>query len=667
MKPCNCARAAGAETFMADNDDFLDGIEEPGAPSSAPLRKRKSRQPAETLLPRALIESVLGLDGIADISNRPGLCLLVKAPSVDWVDPIFSWLKQIADWDYREAGVSFRRTNHRDDIGGWQTVAALTAGGRVLGVSHDPEQFLPESLVSAADMVLQLPHPNARVVNAVIKAVTGKPPKGLTDAVVATLGFEQIAACIRQNSTPSQCVERLQRAAQPRPIVMAGEIPDIKDLYGYGDAKVWALELIEDLEAWRRGDIAFDDIDRNAVLVSPPGLGKSTFARSLAKSAGVPLIATSVGQWFANGPGHLDSVIKQIDKTFAEARAVAPAVLFLDELDAVPDRATLTPRGRDWWLPVITHLLIALDSAVSTENTKLIVVGATNHGDRIDKALIRPGRLSKIIEIGLPDAEDLAGILRQHLGLDLFGDDLTLAANIALGATGASIVACVKAARRRARQAERSMMMSDLLEVLAPPDQRPPDFLRRIAIHEAGHAVAIAMLDVGVVEAVSILGNDTTGGHTTYAADDFFITKAEVERYIAKTLAGRAAEELILGYPGTGSGGSVNSDPARATIVTARLHLSVGLGDELIYRSDEASIPTVLSREPKLTQIVENHLQRLYQQAQDVVTANRDMVEAVAVALLERRHLTGSDFTAVIETTLQRRQAGQTHEEKPHG
>ena len=220
------------------------------------------------------------------------------------------------------------------------------------------------------------------------------------------------------------------------------------------------------------------------------------FVRSLARALGLPLIATSVSAWFAQTAGNLDDVIKAADEVFATAAAVAPAIVFLDELDAVPDRATLSPRGRDWWTPVVTHLLLVLDLAVSGENGRTIVLGATNHPERLDSALIRPGRLDRILRIGPPDAPARAGILAMHLkGEILEGVDLGEAANLAEGMTGAELAEAVKRARRAARVAGRPLALADLSAAIAPPDARSEAERRRTAVHEAGHAVA--MLAVG--------------------------------------------------------------------------------------------------------------------------------------------------------------------------
>jgi hypothetical protein len=163
-------------------------------------------------------------------------------------------------------------------------------------------------------------------------------------------------------------------------------------MHGMGEAMAWANRLLADLERWRAGEIPFEAIERHVVLASEPGLGKTTFARSLAKSARLPLVATSVGAWFSSSAGYLDSVVKAIDGAFARAAASAPAILFLDELDALPSREALGPREGSWWTPVIGHMLTTLDGAISGVAGRLIIVGATNYAQKLDPALIRPGR-----------------------------------------------------------------------------------------------------------------------------------------------------------------------------------------------------------------------------------------------------------------------------------
>jgi SpoVK/Ycf46/Vps4 family AAA+-type ATPase len=228
-------------------------------------------------------------------------------------------------------------------------------------------------------------------------------------------------------------------------------VPLLQDLHGYGEAKKWGLDLIGDLIAYRKGRLPFASLSARVVLASEPGLGKTSFVRSLARSANLPLVASSVASWFTASSGRLDGVLRAIDKVFQEARAKAPAILFFDEIDALPSHTDLDDRSRSYWLPVVTHMLTLLDSAVSSENDNLVIIAATNHADALDPALVRPGRLDRIIKIERPDADAIAGILRQHLGNDLPDYDLAPIAELANGATGAELMGLVKRARALAR------------------------------------------------------------------------------------------------------------------------------------------------------------------------------------------------------------------------
>lgn len=610
---------------------------------------------AYDILPAALLESAVTPDQMSLISGEGTFCLAVEVPSAEWVKPMLRSITAIGDWEHRfSKAAPSRSKSATDDLEAQAVVRNLAQGGRVLGVVANLD-LLPPALRAAADLTLRLAPPSPALILQVIEAVAGPCPADVPSDLGSGLGFDQIVGCIRAGSSAAECIERLTRIGKDRKTTdpMVSDVPELDQLHGYGEAMTWGLRLAEDLDAWRRGTLKMSDLQSAVVLASAPGLGKTTFIRSVARTTGLPLVATSVSQWFSSSSGHLDGVIKQIDEVFARARSLAPAIIFLDECDALPSRIGLDPRNRDYWLPVIAHMLTTLDGAISGQTKDLIIVAATNHPEALDPALCRPGRLSRIIHIGLPDEAALAGILRQHLGADLDGIDLAAAARLAHGCTGADITGYVKIARSAARAAKRSMELCDLLNAIAPPEQRSPEHLHRVAVHEAGHAVTAHVLKLGPIRSVSIVSRGVAGGFCHVESDGYAPTRAILEDHVVQMLGGRAAEEAVLGEAGTGAGGHESSDLASATRELGLLRLSLGLGDELIYRGGREEVPRVLALDPKLSTAVEADLRRLYGRALGIVRDHLLLVHAIAEELLATRHIGADRFLAIVDGTTQ--------------
>lgn len=189
----------------------------------------------------------------------------------------------------------------------------------------------------------------------------------------------------------------------------------VETLSGYGAARDWALGLKTDLIDYLAGELPWGDMSTKLLLSGPPGTGKTTFAKALCNTLQIPLVVTSVSTWLEGG--HLDDVIRRIAKTFEEARALAPSILFVDEIDGIGKRKSAEREYADYWNAVVNKALELLDGAVKAEG--VIVVGATNVPHQIDDALRRSGRLETHIEIPRPDIETLTGIWSHHLGGDL--------------------------------------------------------------------------------------------------------------------------------------------------------------------------------------------------------------------------------------------------------
>jgi cell division protease FtsH len=470
----------------------------------------------------------------------------------------------------------------------------------------------------------------------------GDLPDKLPEKLGAGLAFGDIASALRRNSTPSEALKRLDNIAKKRVGEQAeSALPSLEECVFYGPAQDWGLALAKDVAATRKG-LDWSLVPRGAVFFGEPGTGKTMLAAIIAQACGLPIVQASVADLFASGAGYLDSVIKAQRAVFERAAAASPCVLFWDEIDALPNRATLSNRAREWWLPVVDDFLLS----VSTAAKGTIILGATNHLRDVDAALLRPGRMERAIEVRPPaTAEGLVSILRFHLRDDLKGADLLPLARLGTGATAAMAMEWVREARRKARNAGREMIADDLASVIAPPDDRSPTILKRDAYHESAHAVAALSLGLDAVKHISLIRKGDTAGRMAFGGANQFEVQGRdhIEKLITVLLSGRAAEAVFCGAFSCGAGGHPNSDLAMATRLSSAIHGSLGLAGSLVYVGSDDDIARLLVMDPAFRRQVERDLNRLSAVAEHLVLSHRIQIERVAEELIKSRHLTGDD------------------------
>lgn len=595
-------------------------------------------QPVE-LLAEIALEAPLSARLRRALRRAEPVVVLVIVPNAAWVRPVEGVVKRASG---HKVACLARTAQPRPStaVDPDAEAADLVAGGHPVVAITPDRSWLAPLLLAAADHVVVVPPLDAAQVGLAVRIWCGRRTRaGMAPSDLSGLDLPDVAAALRPGSTPADCLSRIRRASHARIGAPDGDaVTPLDRLTGYGEAHAWAIRTVADIARVRRGEMPASCLE-GAVLFGPPGTGKTTLARSLARASGVVCIETSVGQWFANSPGFLDSITKQIaqfcDRLELAAKQDGCAIGFCDELDALPNRSRLDDRNASWWNTVITYCLLRFEAL---RKAGVVLIGATNHLDRIDAALLRPGRFDRQFLIAPPDEAGRLGILRVHLGDDLGGADLTAASRLSHGMTGATLAGCVRAARSRARADDRPMRLDDLLTEIAPADARSPVRLRGVALHEAGHALVAHRLGLVVVQ-VTTRGGAHHDGSTVLRLSDPTPDRAGLERQVIGLLAGRAADAVL----GNGVTAGASQDLREATRLLAAVHASLGLGDTLRAVVDQEHAAMLLREDPALAGLVEADLRRLQSVAEVLVRADRAAILALVEALLARCVLTGDE------------------------
>lgn len=511
---------------------------------------------------------------------------------------------------------------------------------------------LSEASMAMIDASARLGRPDRELVEAALRSVMGRvSAASLPAGPLPPFPLAAYGSAIRPGAGCARAVARLHRLAEGQTILKTGAAsgagPALADLHGLGAVREWGMALARDLQDFRAGRIRWRDVDGGALLSGPSGSGKTTAALALGRTCGIPVHVHSLAAWQARG--YLNDVLKGMRDAFDEARATAPCVLFIDEIDSFGDRGKFDGHNASYNREVVNALLECLDGADRREG--VVVLAATNHPDAIDPSLRRPGRLDRHIAIPLPGLDARIGILRHHLGDDLGGCDLAAVAERLEGASAATLEQVVRDARRRARKAGLPIATADLEASLQPPLRLSDAAFERSCMHEAGHLIVGLLLEVeagstplGAFVSREIYG--TERGYTRFRREPGFDrTHSSSLADVAILLAGIAAERLVLGQSGFGAGGETNSDLALATRLLAEAELCHGLGEQLVFAAsaDSPDLFAFLRREPGLRRRLDGLLQSCLDRSTQLLSTDRAALEIVAGELARCGRISADD------------------------
>jgi ATP-dependent Zn protease len=464
--------------------------------------------------------------------------------------------------------------------------------------------------------------------------------------------FDLVIA-VRFDRTPSECLAELRRLHGARQAMKGPRDLKLADLHGLGEARAWAETAISDIKAWQAGTIPWSQVPSGIALSGPPGCGKTTFAAVFCREAGLHMVSATLAKWQSTGEAHLGHLLRAMRKDFEEARANAPSCVFLDEIDSFADRAGVTHAHRDYVVEVVNALLAEIDGIKGREG--VVVIGASNHLARCEPALLRSGRLEKIVKIGLPDIIELEQMFRVRLRDDLAHEDLSAIVELAVGMVGADVERVVKDARRFARQAgNRSLIFQDLRNAIVRSEDRPLEQRWRHCIHEAGHLLADVILfgPDGVFATMARIGPAGGMSVRTLKAGQFFGTPDDYRRRLQIILAGRAGEEVILGTVSHGAGGKsgMGSDLEEATLLASEMIGQLGLAgaNHLTHLGRAQSVREYLVFD-EVRFAIARELAGAAKAVAALLETNRKALENAARRLLDDGRLTGPDAAEIIK------------------
>ena len=444
-----------------------------------------------------------------------------------------------------------------------------------------------------------------------------------------------------------------------------------------------AIEELQEIKDFLQNPAKFQaigaKIPKGVLLYGPPGTGKTLLARAVAGEAGVPFYSISGSDFVEMFVGVGASRVRDL---FEQAKANAPAIIFVDEIDAVGrHRGAGLGGGHDEREQTLNQLLVEMDGF--DVKGGVILIAATNRPDILDPALLRPGRFDRQVTVDRPDLEGRKGILAVHArGKPFTSDvDLDVIARRTPGFTGADLAnmineAALLTARAGRNQVDMATLEESIDRVMAGPERRTRVMSdkekKMIAYHEGGHAlVAHALPNADPVHKVTILPRGRALGYTmTLPTEDKFLqTRAEMLDKLAELLGGRTAEELIFHEPTTGAA----NDIEKATEIARNMITEYGMSEKLGARKfGDGNSEPFLGREmshsrdysEEIASTIDDEVRRLIEAAHDeaweILVEYRDVLDDLVLRLMDKETVSTGEILEIFEP-VRKRPAGGTY------
>ena len=463
-------------------------------------------------------------------------------------------------------------------------------------------------------------------------------------------------------------VDRSARFGRARTRTISDEQKKVTfaDVAGAEEEKEELQEIVEFLKDPKRYLELGARIPKGVLLVGPPGTGKTLLAKAVAGEAGVHFLSISGSDFVELYVGVGASRVRDL---FDQAKRNSPAIVFIDEIDAVGrQRGAGLGGGHDEREQTLNQLLVEMDGFGSNEG--VVVMAATNRQDILDPALLRPGRFDRQVYVGYPDIKGREAILKVHARNKPLGDDVSLAelAKGTGGFTGADLEnlmneAALLSARKRHRFIGMAELNEAVIKVIAGPEKKSRVVIQRerklTAYHEAGHAIVIHDLPTqDPVHEITIIPRGMAGGMTISLPqeDVTFQSRQQLTEHIAVCLGGRAAEQLALGDISTGAG----NDLQRASSIARNMVTRYGMSDKLgnvVFDSghDEVFIGRSMAQTKNYSEevaaLIDEEVKALidgaYARCGEILTRRRRELDIVAEYLLQYENMDAKTFAQV--------------------